>query len=142
MDALNFQVFFACLMALASYEVAAQTEASIAASRGNQFGPSQLGKIQCNDDPRYRGIGDLAPTGCARPYEECDAIPSGKNAQTSCRMAAVRSYCPDFTWEKCCFITCNQQVRGQPTFGEKGSCMSDCMDALESGVYLPGILRK
>ena len=76
------------------------------------------------------------PTGCAYPYETCQ-LGKINDARQSCRSEARKSLCPDFTWEKCCFVTCRQVQRQRIKGGNYTACMETCNAAPESYVYTP-----
>lgn len=75
-----------------------------------------------------------SPTGCFFPHTTC-MQPAAADPVTSCQRAAKRRICTDFSWEKCCFITCTPKK--EKSSNAYAQCMDLCGAAAEATMYWP-----
>jgi hypothetical protein len=96
-----------------------------------------LGRVQCDGQTTEPGA-RLAPTGCTAPNAECFKTSGALNPAATCRSAAANRACSNFTWEKCCFVTCNQKnPSGALKFASRNECMDICMSNPGARVFVP-----
>ena len=96
-----------------------------------EFNLNALSDVSC--------AADQHPTGCLDPFIACDEGPMPSSPLANCREVSKWNFCPNFSWEKCCFVSCKQLSRNNKK-NNYTTCMEQCNRSVASRVFIPKVI--